>query len=234
MLCLNDERISFSAITVAARASPLSQAQVKEVLAHIKQEHPIVDFVPHYIATTGDLDQLTSLRNLEKTDFFTREVDALVLNGQCRIGIHSAKDLPSPIARGLVVICLTQSIDSSDSLVLREDCALDTLSRNAIIATSSVRREQMVRELRPDARFIDLRGTIHQRLAKLESGEPDGVVIAEAALIRLGLTHLNRVKLPGDGSDGQGQLAVLAREGDEEMRELFACMDVRSAIKSVD
>ena len=81
--------------------------------------------------------------------------------------------------------------------------------------------------MRPDLRFIDLRGTIGQRLSKLEKGEADGVVVAEAALIRLGLTHLNRVRIPGETAQFQGQLAVVCREDDKEMRELFACIDSR-------
>ena len=209
-------------ITVGARSSPLSQAQVQEVLEEIKPYHPSISFNTFFVLTSGDLNQQISLRTMEKTNFFTKEVDELVLNGTCRIGIHSAKDLPFPIPQGLILVCLTKGIDSSDSLVLREGCTLEMLPQGAIIATSSIRRENRVRELRSDVCFIDLRGTIHQRLNKLERSEADGVVIAEAALIRLNLTHLNRVKLPGHSVEGQGQLAILARENDTEIQQLFA------------
>jgi hydroxymethylbilane synthase len=153
----------------------------------------------------------------------------MLLKGECRLGIHSAKDLPFPLPSGLAVICLTKGIDSSDSLVLRPGETLEGLPKGAVIATSSVRREQTVLQLRQDLSFIDLRGTIGQRLAKLDQGEADGVVVAEAALIRLGLTHLNRIRLPGETVEGQGQLAIVARAEDEEMSSLFACMDVRQA-----
>lgn len=214
-------------ITVGARSSPLSRKQVEEVLQELQQHHPNVQFNIHYTLTTGDRDKQTSLRTLDKTDFFTKEVDELVLKDQCRIGIHSAKDLPDPLANGLILICLTKCIDSSDSLVLRPGNTLTTLQRGAKIATSSKRREEAVSQLRSDFNYGDIRGTIEERLKKLENGEVDGVVVAEAALIRLGLTHLNRITIPGPTAEGQGRLAILAKANDQEMLQLFACMDNR-------
>jgi hydroxymethylbilane synthase len=221
-------------LPVAARSSPLSRIQVEEILTLLRRHRPEVSFVFHPLSSAGDRDQKTSLRTLEKTNFFTDEIDLAVLNSACRLGIHSAKDLPTPLPEGLTLVCLTDSIDSSDSLVFREGQSFERLPTDAMIATSSIRREHMVEELyrtllqpkkisteKLPFRFVDLRGTIHQRLEKLDSGEVDGVVIAEAALIRLGLTHLNRIKLPGEGAEGQGQLAVLARKEDQDMRELF-------------
>jgi hydroxymethylbilane synthase len=182
---------------------------------------PDVVFEMLWMKTTGDLDQETSLRTLDKTDFFTRELDAALLNKDARIAIHSAKDLPEPMPEGLEVIAITEGVDPRDSLVLREGEAIESLPTNAIIATSSARREEAVRKLREDVRFIDIRGPIGERLKNLER-EVDGVVIAEAALIRLKLTHLNRVFLPGETVPMQGRLAVVARKDDEEMQQLFS------------
>lgn len=208
-------------IPVAARASPLSCAQIQEVCP------PHITFEPHLVQSTGDLDLKTSLRTLDKTDFFTDKVDALVLNGTCRLAVHSAKDLPAKIPSGLKIIAITRGIDPSDSLVLREFDQFETLKPGSLIATSSLRREETVKALRSDLNFRDLRGTIHKRLELLEKGEADGVVIAEAALIRLNLMHLNRIRLPGQTTSLQGQLAILAKEGDKEMEELFAPLDSR-------
>ncbi|MCE5317947.1 MAG: uroporphyrinogen-III synthase, partial [Parachlamydia sp.] len=177
----------------------------------------------------GDKDKTTSLRTLEKTDFFTKEIDTMLLSGECRIGIHSAKDLPEPIPEGLAIIALTRGVDPADVLIMRSGDTFSSLKQGAVIATSSERREMMVRSLRSDLRFIDLRGTIGERLEKLNSGEADGVVVAEAALIRLKLTHLNRMILPGETAVHQGQLAILARQDDQEMARLYACLDVRQA-----
>lgn len=213
-------------LSVGARSSPLSRAQVKEVWNALQQHHPHVTFDIHYISTVGDRDQNTSLRFLDRTNFFTKEIDEWVLQSHGRVGIHSAKDLPFPLAKGLSLFCLTQGVDPSDSLVLRPQDHLQNLPPHACIATSSVRREQAVKQLRNDFSFCDLRGTIEQRLAKLETGEADGVVVAEAALIRLGLTHLNRIRLPGPTVEGQGQLAVVGNEEDE-IHSLFVCLDAR-------
>lgn len=214
-------------ITVGARKSPLSRVQVKEILIELHHHHPHIVFKEHLLETKGDIDQKTSLRTMDKTNFFTKEVDELLLAGRSRIAIHSAKDLPEPIPEGLCIIALTKGVDPADVLVMRPGMTVQTLPKEAVIATSSERREQAVRQLRHDLRFIDLRGTIEQRLQKLERAEADGVVVAEAALIRLGLAHLNRVRLPGSTAALQGQLAVMARENDREMAQLFACIDSR-------
>ncbi len=161
-----------------------------------------------WVQTIGDRDRTTSLRTLDKTDFFTRELDQLLLAGAIDAAIHSAKDLPEPLPQGLTLAALTKGLDPRDSLVLREG---ETLQPNSLIATSSLRREETVRALCPTARFIDLRGTIHERLAKLHKKEADGVVLAECALIRLKLTHLNRIPLPGETAPLQGRLAIIVR-----------------------
>lgn len=214
-------------IEVGARGSPLSRVQIEEVLNEVRAFHPDVDFQPIYVQTTGDNDLKTSLRTLDKTDFFTKEIDALQLSGGCRISIHSAKDLPEPLPKGLVLAALTQGVDPSDVLVLREGASLETLPLGAKIGTSSVRREKNIVGLRSDLVCVDIRGTIGARLQLLSQGVVDGLVMAEAALIRLELTHLNRIRLPGEGAPLQGQLAVLAREDDEEMLKLFAPIDTR-------
>lgn len=214
-------------LTVASRSSPLAKVQVCEIQAEISKKFPNIILQPKFIETDGDTDLTTSLRNLGKTDFFTRQLDEMVANGECRIAIHAAKDLPDPLPEGLSIVAITAGLDPSDSLVLRTEETLDSLPMGAIIATSSERREQAAQQLRSDFKFIDLRGTIGQRLEKLQTKEADGVIVAEAALIRLGLTGLNRIKLPGDTVPYQGQLAIVARTTDLPMRQLFSWIDSR-------
>lgn len=214
-------------IVVAARSSPLSKVQYQEVYEELLLASPHIVFKPIFIKTYGDLDRTTSLRSLVKTNFFTKDLDELLLAGKCRIAIHSAKDLPEPIPNGISLIALTKGVDSSDSLVLREGESLQSLPAKAVIATSSAHREEAVKQLKEGFCFVDLRGTIEERLAKLQDGSADGVVVAEAALIRLKLAHLNRVTLPGETTPLQGQLAILAQSFDHEMAELFAPLDSR-------
>lgn len=214
-------------ITIGARASPLSKAQAQEVLEEIQKISPNIQFFPIFLESTGDHDLKTSLRTLNKTNFFTKEIDELLLSGGCQIAIHSAKDLPEPLPQGLKLIALTRGVNASDSLVLREEDTLMSLPPKALIATSSERREDAVLNLRKDLSFVDVRGMIQARLKLLEEGKVHGVVIAEAALIRLKLTHLNRIPLPGLTVENQGKLAILARENDPEMEALFRPLDIR-------
>ena len=185
----------------------MSRAQVAEFCS----EFPGFSFEFVWVETTGDRDKATSLRTLGKSDFFTHELDQILLWGEIDLAIHSAKDLPEPLPEGLSLAYLTKGLDPRDSLVLREGESLETLPWGAWIATSSERREEAVRKLRGDLRFKDVRGTIAERLELLQRGEADGVVIAAAALLRLRLGDLNRVYLPGPTAPGQGQLAVVCR-----------------------
>ena len=212
-------------IQAGARSSPLSRAQADEALKEIRAFYPDLELEMSWVVTTGDKHKTVSLRSLGKDDFFTKELDEMLLQGKIRIAIHSAKDLPDPLPNGLSIAAITRGVDPRDCLVLRKGMTLENLPSGSVIATSSVRREETVRSLRPDLKFIDLRGTISERLEKLEKGEADGVVVAEAALIRLNLTHLNRIFLPGDTVLMQGRLAILARHGDLEMHILFSKID---------
>lgn len=182
-------------LTFGARSSPLSRAQVEE----IRQEFGF-DFEVIWVETTGDRDRETSLRTLEKTDFFTRELDQMLLNGHIDAAIHSAKDLPDPLPQGLVLAALSKGLDPRDSLVIKREPI-------RLVATSSMRREEAVRSLYPHCQFVDLRGTIEERLQK----DVDGVVVAEAALIRLKLDP-KRIFLPGLAAPLQGKLAIVCHE----------------------
>lgn len=215
-------------IKVGARRSKLSRKQVEEVMKELK-----VDYTVDYVETIGDRDLKSSLGPMDKTDFFTREIDQKVLDRSCDLGIHSAKDLPDPLPEGLKLFALTKGIDSSDSLVIREGKQLKHLKRGAIIGSSSVRRDEAIKRLRPDLKCIEVRGPVDVRLSMLDRGEIDGLVVAEAALIRLGLTTRNRITLSGETAPLQGKLAVIGRNDDKEMEALFHLIDVRQKTKAL-
>ncbi|MBJ7449378.1 MAG: hydroxymethylbilane synthase [Parachlamydiales bacterium] len=218
-------------LIVGARSSKLSKIQVAEVFDELKQFFQ-VDYIPMWLETQGDKDQKTSLRSLHKCNFFTKEVDEALLNRDCRIGIHSAKDLPDPLPKGIVMVALTRGVDSSDSLVFRDGDTIESLKSGSTIATSSKKREENVKLLRSDLQFCDVRGAVDTRLEQLDNKLFDGLVVAEAAMIRLNQTHWNRIRLPGTTTEFQGQLAILARADDREMQQLFSFIDSRmSTIK---
>lgn len=217
-------------LKVGARDSKLSVLQVEEVEKEIKAIYPHLSFYPTWIKTKGDLDQKTSLKEMEKTDFFTFELDQMLLEKKIDAAIHSAKDLPEKTAKGLTVAAITQGLTSKDSLVMREKDTFETLAKNAVIGTSSVRREAVISSLRKDLIFQDIRGTIERRLQKLEEGLIDGLVVAKCALIRLGLMHLNQIDLPGEGVPFQGRLAVTCREEDLFHTNLFQAISYENSL----
>ena len=186
---------------IGARSTPLSRAQVEEAKREFGLQGPVL-----WVQTRGDLEQTTSLRNMGSTNFFTDVLDEMLLRGDIDLAIHSAKDLPDPLPQGLKLAALSKGLDPRDSLVYK--------GAVQVVATSSIRREESVKKLYPKARFVDLRGPIHARLAKVGQ-EVDGVVVAECALIRLHLTHLRRVILPGETAPLQGKIAIVCREHEE-------------------
>ena len=214
-------------IKVIARSSNLSRAQVKEVYEEISAHFLDIVFEEKWIETLGDRQLHISLKQMEKTDFFTREIDQLLLDKEGDLAVHSAKDLPDPLPKGLELFALTRGVDPSDVLVLRDGETLEGLPEAARIGTSSVRREKAVSLLRMGLCFVDIRGTIESRLYQLDTAKIDGVIMAEAALIRLNLTTRNRIQLRSSPAPLQGQLAIVGREGDEKLRAIFSCIDTR-------
>jgi hydroxymethylbilane synthase/uroporphyrinogen III methyltransferase/synthase len=208
-------------VKVAARDSMLSKCQVIEVLQELKHYYPRVKFEPCFIKTTGDLAQNISLMHKEKTDFFTKEVDELILSEECDIGIHSAKDLPEILPHGLCVYAMTKGLTPLDSVVFRLGDTLQTLPFQAKIGVSSLRRVEMIHMLRSDFQPVDIRGTIEQRLDLLNNKNIDAAVIAEAALIRLGLINVPRYIVPGYSTPLQGRLAITGRINNQPMYDLF-------------
>ncbi|MBI5273904.1 MAG: hydroxymethylbilane synthase [Chlamydiales bacterium] len=208
-------------IKIGARKSPLSIAQVKEVFQEIKAWAPDILFNLKTYTTTGDADLTTSLKEMEKTDFFTKEIDDGLLGAEIDIAIHSAKDLPATLPDELEIYAITKGVDPRDSVVLYPPFTLKTLPFSSIIGTSSKRREEYLKTIREDFRFFDIRGNIQQRLDLLKSRKIDALVVAESALIRLNLTHLHRVILDAQTTPLQGKLAVIGRKNNVLLKQLF-------------
>lgn len=208
-------------IRIGARKSPLAIAQVKEVFQEIKKLNPNVLFDLKTYITSGDIDLVTSLKKMEKTDFFTKEIDNGILNSEIDIAIHSAKDLPEHLPDGLEIYAITKGVDPRDSVILYPPYTLQTLPSKSIIGTSSKRREEYLRKIRSDFEFFDVRGNIQQRLDLLKSKTINALVVAEAALIRLNLTHLHRVILDAETAPLQGKLAVIGRKDNVFLKNLF-------------
>lgn len=184
--------------------------------------------------TTGDMDKSTPISEVDGTNFFTDSIEKALLNGEIDIAVHSAKDLPDVIPEGLTIVVVTKSIDPYDVLVSKRNLKLDKLFHGAKIGTSSNRRKEQLRKFRNDFQIVDIRGNIEDRLAKLDSGDLDGIVIAAAGLIRLGLENRITQRIPFEivtPHPLQGSLAIEVRENDKEIINLLSKLDARKEIR---
>jgi len=212
-------------LKVVARNSPLSLLQVKEVFSHLPSLQ--YDLMP--LASFGDKNKHISLMDVALAeDFFTRELDAVLLKGEADIAVHSAKDLPYPLPSGLELFCLTEADDQSDSLVSKGNLTLQQLSSGARVGTSSLNRKNELLKLRPDLTIVSVRGTIEERIEQVDNGSIDALIVATCALQRLGLSHRIVEKLPFKTHALQGHLAVVGKTGETETASLFTHLDIRS------
>lgn len=192
-------------IRVAARGSRLSLLQVKEFFSH----HFDVDYVLNIIDSLGDKHKNISLLTGEApTDIFTRELDRALTDGVADVCIHSAKDLPYPMPAGITVAYLTRASDQTDSLVSRNGMKLSELPAGATVGTSSPMRRSELLKLRPDLNVRGIRGTIEERVAKVDNGEYDAAIVATCALQRLGMESRIAERLPFATHPLQGMLAA--------------------------
>ncbi len=212
-----------SKLKVATRDSELAIAQVREVEEMLVSSQ----FVLCSLKSFGDKHKNISLMSSIPDDFFSREIDAEVKRGNVDIAIHSAKDLPLKLSEELMVIAITVAFDKTDSLVSKAGLTLRELPQNAKVGTSSFSRKVQLRKERPDIEIVSIRGTIQERIATIENGEVDAVIVATCALKRLGIEKQADEVLPFSTHPMQGNLAIVARKDRPDLQELFACIDVR-------
>lgn len=207
-------------LIVATRGSALALAQTETACLWLKETMPDVDFSLSIIHTKGDKDRKTPLHKMSSNGVFIKEVEEALLTKQADIAIHSAKDLPSRLADGLLLLPVTIHEDARDVLLSKDHCSFNDLKENAIIATSSIRRMACIHALRPDIRFVNIRGNIDTRLNTFEAGNYDGMVLAAAGLKRLGKADLIDDYLSPDlfiPACGQGSIAIEIRKEDKDL-----------------
>jgi hydroxymethylbilane synthase len=214
-------------VAVGSRNSPLSRVQTDEILAPLRKLHPDVtfDFVP--ISTGGDRDKSAPLLSLGR-GIFVKEIEARLLNGDIDFAVHSAKDVPALLPEGLELAALGPRQDPRDVIIDRWSAPFAELPEGACIGTSSPRRAAQLKSIRPDLEIKPIRGNVGTRVDKASSDEYDGVVLAAAGLLRLGMGGRISGYLSPDictPDAGQGALAVEARASDDEILELLATVD---------
>jgi len=212
-------------IKVGSRGSKLALVQADEVQTLLKEKAIEVSFDLKTYSTRGDKDKTVSLTTNPADDFFTDALDEALLAGEIDVAVHSAKDLPQELRDGLAVFALTRSLDETDAFIGKT--TFDQLPAGSKVATSSVLRQQQVKALNAQLQAVDIRGTIEERIQKMEDGYCDGLIVATVALKRLGLEkHIQNI-MPWEAAPLQGQLAVVGRSADTALQKLFAPIDIR-------
>lgn len=212
-----------SAIVIGTRGSPLALAQAHETQARLAAAHRLGEqALPlRIIKTTGDAILDRPLSEAGGKGLFTKELDIALIEGGIDIAVHSAKDLPTTLPEGLAIFGYLPREDVRDAFISHEARTLRDLPQGAVVGTASLRRQAMVRRLRPDLQVTLLRGNVNTRLAKLERGEMHATLLALAGLKRLGFEHHATAVLSPDEflpAVGQGAIAIVARADDERIR----------------
>lgn len=218
---------------IGTRKTSLALKQVEEVICGLKKFYPSIETEIAGIETYGDKDKVTPISDIEGTDFFTREIDDLLLKGEIDFSVHSAKDLPDSLREGLVIAAITAPVDPYDVLVSKSGLTLDKLPIGAKVGTSSMRRKTQLKKYRNDFTIVDIRGNIEERLYRLDNSDLDAIVIAGAGLERMGLENRITQRIPFEilrPHPLQGALAIIVREHDSNLRKMLAVMDAREAV----
>jgi len=213
---------STTVLKAGTRPSKLALTQTRDALDRIEAmlEDIVFDMVP--ITSIGDTDRTTDLRE-SPPDFFTKELDDALMAGLVDFAVHSAKDLPSPLAEGIDWFWLSWREEPRDALILAPGRTLADLPDNPIIGVSSERREAYCSRKFPNAIQKTIRGNIEERIAQVDRGDFDIVIMAGAALNRLSLVDRITEWIPLDElevPEAQGYLAITFREGDQRLMAL--------------
>jgi len=212
-------------IVIGSRGSKLAMTQTEWVRDHIKSFRPNLDFHIKKISTSGDKITDVPLAKVGGKGLFTKEIENELLSDDIDLAVHSMKDLPTELPKGLKVGATPLREDARDALVSRDKKTLSELSEGAVIGTCSLRRRAQLLAVRPDLHVADLRGNLDTRLRKMEKGEFDAIVLACAGIRRLGRSEVISqildlgVIVP---AVGQGALCVEVRENNRFVEELLA------------
>jgi hydroxymethylbilane synthase len=181
------------------------------------------------MATEGDED-FKGNRPVRGKDAFVKAIEVRLLEGEIDFAVHSMKDMPARLPKGLVIAAVPPREDPRDALISRHGKGLSELPEGARVGTSSIRRRVQLLSLRPDLHIVEIRGNVDTRIRKLSELNLDAIVLAFAGLKRLGLADLVTEVLPVQSvlpAPGQGALAVEAREDDEDIIEVLRLIDHR-------
>lgn len=214
-------------LRIGTRASALAQWQARWTAQRLTESTGCPTELV-LISTRGDRQTQVALSDTAEPGVFTKEIQRALLAGEIDLTVHSLKDLPTDAVAGIVLAAVPERESPADVLVSRQGLRLAELPAGATIGTGSLRRRAQLLHARPDLRMTDIRGNVDTRLAKLDAGQYDAIVLAQAGLRRLGLearvTEVLslEVMLP---AVGQGALGIEARQDEQHTLGLVTSLD---------
>jgi hydroxymethylbilane synthase len=216
-----------SALIAGSRGSTLARIQTQHVIAQLHALNPAQPIELKIIKTQGDHIQDTPLAQIGGKGVFTKELEEQLLSGAIDCAVHSLKDLPVELPAGLHIAAYLPRECPNDVLISKYQRPLAALPVGAMLATGSLRRRCQLRHYRPDLQFVEVRGNIETRLAKLRDNSWDGLILAYAALARLDKTDVLTEIIPETliyPAVGQGIIAVEVR-AEQRMTDIFAALN---------
>ena len=215
-------------IRIATSKSALALWQAEYVKARLEASHPglKVSLVP--MVSRGDKLLDAPLAKIGGKGLFVKELETALMENEADIAVHSMKDVPMEFPEGLGLYCICEREDPRDAFVSNHFDDLDALPPGSVVGTSSLRRQAQLLARRPDLKIQFLRGNVNTRLAKLDAGEYDAIILAAAGLIRLGFGERIRSSISVDESlpaGGQGAVGIECRTTDSELHALLECLN---------
>jgi len=220
--------MSKNQIRIATRKSPLAMWQAEHVSARLIEAHPGLEVELVTFTTQGDKILDTPLAKIGGKGLFVKELERAMLDGEADIAVHSMKDVPVELPDGLYLPVILKREDPRDAFVSNNYKDFNDLPEGARLGTSSLRRQCQLKEARPDLQILDLRGNVNTRLAKLDAGDYDAIILACAGLKRLGFDERITASMSPDTSlpaIGQGAIGIECRKDDAAINNLIAVLD---------
>ncbi|ESZ40483.1 hydroxymethylbilane synthase [Mesorhizobium sp. L2C066B000] len=216
-------------LKIGTRGSPLALAQAHETQARLMEAHgmPAEAFEVVVISTSGDRIQDRPLSEAGGKGLFTKEIEEALLAGTIDIAVHSSKDMPTVLPVGLELSAFLPREDARDAFIGKAVKRIIDLPQGAKVGSSSLRRQALIRRMRPDLDVVMFRGNVQTRLRKLEEGVAEGTILAYAGLKRLGLGHVVTDLMPLDAfppAPGQGAIGIETRIGDSEVEKMLVAI----------
>ena len=216
-------------LKIGTRGSPLALAQAHETQARLMAAHgmPAEAFEVVVISTSGDRIQDRPLSEAGGKGLFTKEIEEALLAGGIDIAVHSSKDMPTVLPDGLELSAFLPREDARDAFIGKAAKRIIDLPQGAKVGSSSLRRQALIRRMRPDLDVVMFRGNVQTRLRKLEEGVAEGTILAHAGLKRLGLGHVVTDLMPLDAfppAPGQGAIGIETRIGDSAVEKMLVAI----------